>query len=217
MLEQIEEQYKKMQNQYGDKSLDAITFGGKKEKPDICFVFMNPTGKNIASSKEWKGIKSPWVGTKNIWNLFYEVGLLKKETYEEIKNKKAKDWTPSFAEEVYHELEENSVYITNLAKCTQLDARPLKDEVYKKYLKLFFEEMKIVNPKKIILFGNQVSSIILGEKISVSSVRKKEFQKNGFRFYSVYYPVGNGIFNIDKSIEDIKYIRTQSKVYDIIK
>ena len=209
MLESIEEKYRKMQNQYGDKSLDAITFGGKKENPDICFVFMNPTGKNIASSKDWKGIKSPWVGTKNIWYLFYETGYIKKEIYEEIKNKKGIEWTPSFAEEVYQNLENHNVYITNLAKCTQLDARPLKDEVYKKYLKLFFEEIKIVNPKKIILFGNQVSSIILEEKISVSNVRKKEYQKNGFRFYSVYYPVGNGIFNIDKSIEDIKYIRNQ--------
>ena len=26
------------------------------------------------------------------------------------------------------------------------------------------------------------------------------------KFYSVYYPVGNGRFNIDKSIEDIKWI-----------
>ena len=27
-----------------------------------------------------------------------------------------------------------------------------------------------------------------------------------YKFYSVYYPIGNGIFNIDKSIEDILWI-----------
>ena len=68
----------------------------------------------------------------------------------------------------------------------------------------------IINPKVIVLFGNQVSSIVLDEKISVSQVRKKCFIKdiNGtkYKFYSVYYPVGNGRFNIDKSIEDIKWI-----------
>ena len=62
----------------------------------------------------------------------------------------------------------------------------------------------------IILFGNQVSSIVLNKKISVSKVRKQLFEKkingNTYKFYSVYYPVGNGRFNIDKSIEDIKWI-----------
>ena len=55
-----------------------------------------------------------------------------------------------------------------------------------------------------------MSSIILNEKISVSQCRKKLFKKeiNGkeYKFYSVYYPIGNGRFNIDKSIEDIKWI-----------
>ena len=206
MLEELEKEYQTMQNKYGDKSLDSILFGGKKNNPDICFVFMNPTGKNIASSKEWKGIKSPWIGTKNIWNLFYQVGVLSKETLEEIQHKKGKDWTEDFANEVYQELESNNVYITNLAKCTQIDARPLKDEVYRKYLNLFFKELEIVKPKKIILFGNQVSSIVLNEKISVSTTRKKEFIYNNYCFYPVYYPVGNGLFNIDKAIEDIKFI-----------
>ena len=207
MLEELAEKYQRMQQKYGDKNLDAITFGGDTNHPEICFVFMNPTGKNIASQKTWKGMKSPWVGTKNIWKLFYEIGILRKETYEEIQRKKAKEWTEEFAEDVYKEIKDNHVYITNLAKCTQTDAQPLKDEIYKKYLKYFFEEMKIVNPKKIILFGNQVSSIILNQKISVSNTRKKEFVYKEYRFYPVYYPVGNGIFNIDKSIEDIKYIR----------
>ena len=72
---------------------------------------MNPTGKNIASDKSWKGRKSPWLGTKNIWKLFYKVDLL-------------------------------------------------------------FKEINIIKPKIIITFGNQVSSIILNKKISVSENRK---------------------------------------------
>ena len=82
--------------------------------------------------------------------------------------------------------------------------------MYEKYLKLFEKEIEIVNPKVIILFGNQVSRVVLGKKISVSQCRKKVFEKkiNGkvYKFYSVFYPVGNGRFNIDKSIEDILYI-----------
>ena len=107
-----------------------------------------------------------------------------------------------------------------MAKCTQVDARPLPDSVYKEYLELFKQEINIVKPKNIVLFGNQVSSIVLDEKIAVSQVRKKCFTQevNGkeYKFYSVFYPVGNGRFNIDKSIEDIKWIINQNK-YSILK
>jgi len=206
MLEELEKKYQEMQNKYGDPNLDAITFGGCKHNPEICFVFMNPTGRNITANKSWQGIKSPWIGTKNVWTLFHELGILNDELYIDIRNKKGSDWTEKFAEEVYLSIAKNKVYITNLAKCTQPDARTLKDKVFKEYLDLFYEEINIVKPKKIILFGNQVSSIVLNEKISVSTVRKKEFNYKGFKFYSVYYPVGNGFFNIDKAIEDIKYI-----------
>ena len=77
----------------------------------------------------------------------------------------------------------------------------------KNYLKLFKKEIDIVNPKRIILFGNQVSSIVLNEKIKVSEVRKKKFIKDNHEYYSVFYPVGNGIFNMDKAVEDILYIK----------
>ncbi len=152
-FEKLREEYNKLQNKYGDKSLDSIISGGLKTNPDICFVFMNPTGRNIASSKEWKGLKSPWVGTKNVWDLFESIGVIDKEIYLKIKNIKGKEWTPSFAEEVYQNVIEHKTYITNLAKCTQIDARPLRDTIYKKYLDLFFKEIELVNPKVIILFG----------------------------------------------------------------
>ncbi len=213
MLEDLKKEYQKLQNIYGDKSLDSIYFGGQEINPDICFVFMNPTGKNIASSKSWQGPKSPWIGTKNIWDLFYLTELLDKDIYEEIKSKKSSEWTIPFANKVYDNIKKHNIYITNLAKCTQIDARPLKDSIYKEYLSLFEKEIEIINPKVIILFGNQVSSIFLNKKIMVSTSRKVEYTKiinnKKYKCYSVYYPVGNGRFNIDKSIEDIKYIRRQ--------
>ena len=191
-LEDLKKDYDRLQLKYGAKELDSIYNGGECINPDIAFVFMNPTGRNIASSKNWKGLKSPWIGTKNIWTLFYNVGLLDDD------------------------VKKHKVFITNLGKCTQIDARPLPDKVYKEYLNLFKKEMEIVNPKVIILFGNQVSSIVLDEKISVSNVRKKLFVKKinnkDFHFYSVFYPIGNGSFNVDKSIEDIKWIISNMEV-----
>lgn len=174
---------------------------------------MNPTGRNIASSKSWKGLKSPWIGTKNIWDLFYNINLLDTEIYQQIRNKKGKEWTEQFAEVVYEEVKKQKYFITNLGKCTQIDARPLPDSVYLEYLHLLEKEIDIIKPKVIILFGNQVSSIVLNEKISVSQSRKKcylkEINGNQYKCYPVYYPIGNGRFNIDKSIEDINWIIDQ--------
>lgn len=215
-LEDLNREYDKLQLKYGDKSLDSIYNGGFSENPDICFVFMNPTRRNIASNKSWKGLKSPWIGTKNVWDIFYKLNLIDECLYLKIKSIKGKEWTESFALEVYENVKKYKYFITNLAKCTQVDARSLDDNVFKKYLKLFEKEIEIVNPKLIILFGNQVSSIVLNEKISISNCRKKCFIKKinnkEYKFYPVYYPVGNGRFNMDKAIEDIKFIMKSENI-----
>ena len=209
-LQDLNKEYDKLQKKYGAKELNSIYSGGCTDHPNSCFVFMNPTSRNIASSKEWKGLRSPWIGTKNIWDLFYSLDLIDQDLYKEIKQIKGSEWTEAFAEEVYHNVEKHKYFITNLGKCTQIDARELPDSVYLKYLNLLEKEIELIKPTIIILFGNQVSSTVLGQKISVSQVRKKPFIKkiNGtdYKFYSVYYPVGNGRFNIEKSIEDIKWI-----------
>ena len=138
---------------------------------------MNPTGRNIASSKEWKGIKSPWIGTKNIWDLFFNIDLVDEEIYKKIKSIKGSEWTNAFALEVYENVKKHKYFITNLGKCTQVDARELPDSVYTQYLELLKKEINIINPKLIILFGNQVSRVVLGEKIAVSQNRKNALLK----------------------------------------
>ena len=45
---------------------------------------------------------------------------------------------------------------------------------------------------------------------TVSQCRKQSFSKKvgekDYKIYPVYYPIGNGMMNIDKAIEDIKFI-----------
>ena len=215
-IQDLNKEYDKLQLKYGAKELDSIYNGGLEENPDICFVFMNPTGRNIASEKSWKGRKSPWIGTKNIWDLFYSVGLQDEETYKKIKSIKGSEWTEEFADEVYEDVKKHKYFITNLGKCTQVDARVLPNSVYSQYLDLLCKEIEIINPKIIITLGNQVSSILLNKNISVSQCRKQSFPRNiagkNYNVYPVYYPIGNGMMNIDKAIEDLNYIiRTNFK------
>ena len=209
-IKDLNKYYDKLQLEYGEPTLSSIYNGGCESSPDICFVFMNPTGKNVASTKEWKGRRSPWIGTKNIWKLFYNVGLIEKDLFDKIQSMKATEWDEEFADYVYSKVEEKKFYITNLGKCTQIDARPLPDSVLKQYLDLLYKEIDIIKPKKIIVFGNQVSTIFLGKKICVKSVRKEEFKieinQKEYPVYAVFYPIGNGMRNIDLAIEDIKYI-----------
>ena len=209
-ISDLNPEYDKLQQEYGAKELTSIYNGGYTNNPDICFVFMNPTGKNIASSPNWKGRKSPWIGTKNIWKLFYRIGLLDERIYVEIQKRKPQEWDEKFADLVYDDVEQHKYFITNLGKCTQVDARVLPDSVYSQYLDLLCKEIEIINPKIIITLGNQVSSIVLNKNISVSQCRKQSFSRNidgkNYRVYPVYYPIGNGMMNIDKAIEDLNYI-----------
>ena len=108
---------------------------------------MNPTKRNIASKKTWNGLRSPWIGTKNIWDLFKDISVIDETIYKEIRLKKPNDWDSSFVDKLYKEITNKKVFITNLAKCTQIDARPLPDEVLKKYLDLLFKEINIIKPK----------------------------------------------------------------------
>lgn len=207
--QQLLQEYNKLQNIYGEKTLDSITWGGKEESPEICFVFMNPTGRNITADKKWTSIKSPWIGTKNVWKLFFKLNMFDEEIFKEIMKRKPNDWDYTFAEKVYDEVSNRGIYITNLAKCTQVDARPLSNSVFKKYRKLLLEELNIVKPKKIVTFGNQVSAIFLERNISVSKERKNVFEIEilGIRkeVLPTYYPVGQGQRNMNKAVEDIKW------------
>lgn len=202
--------YDTLQKKYGDKNLNSVYGGGCIKSPKVCFVFMNPTAKNIATAKSWKGVRYQWLGTKPIWKFFNKLGLISDELNNEIQNKKAADWTNKFCIEVYNEVKNNRFYITNLAKCTQADARHLSDSVFLEYKKYLLLELEQVNPKKIVFFGNQVSSIMLNQNISVSNCRNQKFNleinNKNFDCYAVYYPVGNGFFNVDKAIEDLNKI-----------
>ena len=44
---------------------------------------------------------------------------------------------------------------------------------------------------------------------TLRSIDDLNINKTKYKVYPVYYPVGNGIFNIDKAIEDIKWIINQ--------
>ena len=213
-MENLIKKYDELQNTYGSKELNSVYGYGKNNKPRAALVFMNPTKRNIATNKSWKGLRAQWLGTKQIWEFLVKCELFSNAIYQEIKTKKPADWTPEFCEKVYDEVKKQGLWITNLAKCTQDDARPLPDSIFLQYKDYLKEELDLIKPQKVFLFGNQVSTIMLDQAISVSQVRQIKYnlkiKNKEFDSYALFYPVGNGRFNQHKAVEDIKVILKQN-------
>jgi hypothetical protein len=206
-LEQLKLEIDKLQQKHGDKNYTALYGTGCIKKLDMMFLFMNPTAKNISVSKDWNGMKAPWLGLKNTWKLMYKLNVISEKTYNIITPMKPIDWTPDFTVKLYEEVAKNKIYLTNLARCTQSDARHVSDIIFRESRDVTLEEIKLLKPKFIIAFGNQVSSNLLQKSIKVSECRKQKYElKIGNEVYDVYptyYPVGMGQRNMSKAIEDI--------------
>ena len=198
----------KLHKLYGCPDLSPIYGAGCINQPKLMFLFMNPTGRNVSANPEWNGLKAPWLGTKNIWRMIYKLGFINTSQHLFIQNSQGKDWTYEFSEQLYKTLRDNGIYITNFAKCTQKDARRMGNKVFKAYLTNIKKEISLVQPKQIVAFGNQVSSILLGKRIKVGHYLNgmEIFEVNGklFKVFPAYYPVGQGMRNMDAAINRIK-------------
>lgn len=208
---QLFDAFDKLQQIHGDKNLLSVYGAGCIKQPKLFLLFMNPTGRNVSCIPWWKWIHAPRLGTKNIWKLFASIWAISEKTFGQIQNMKPADRTEEISLKIYQEIASNGVYISNLAKCTQADARPLKDSVFKEYLSLIREEIECIEPQHIITFGNQVSSIVLEKKVTVSSYTKDDYQilkikDHKYKVYPTFYPVGQGMRNLPHAIERIKYI-----------
>ena len=200
--------FDKLQHIHGDKNLFSVYGAGCTKKPKVFLLFMNPTWRNVSCVKDWKWIRAPRLWTKNIWKLLSAIWAISKKTYVHIQNMKPAERTEQFSLDIYKEIAGNNMYISNLAKCTQTDARPLPDKVFKEYLELIYEEIDYIKPQHIITFGNQVSSIFLQKKVTVSAYGNNDYEtlkiKNHlYTVYPTYYPVGQGMRNLPKAIERI--------------
>jgi len=207
---ELQQNFDKMQTTFGSADLNAAYGGGCENNPRLCLVFVNATARNIATAKTWAGPRYQWLGTKQVWNFLTKAGLFSPDLNAQVQTLKPCEWTEAFCQTVYQEVERQGIYITNLAKCTQADARALSNDVFWAYRELLLAELMLINPQKVVLFGNQVASIVLNQSISVSAHRKQsqplQVGKKCLKCFPVYYPVGNGFFNAAKAVEDLTWV-----------
>jgi len=210
-IEKLKKDFDILHKKHGDKSLCSIYGAGCTKRPKAMFVFMNPTGKNVSATLEWRGMRAPWLGSKPVWRFFYDLGFLSGAIFEKVHTMKSFEWNEDFSFSLYKDVAGRGGFITNLAKCTQIDARPLPNNVFVDYLPSIFEEIATVLPQNIFTFGNQVSSVLLGKNLSVGDYKNKEKEilvigKKQFDVYPTWYPVGQGTRNMPLAIARVKKI-----------
>lgn len=204
------------QQYYGDHTLDAISGAGQIKQPKIALVFINPTHRNISTSPTWDGLKAPWIGCANIWQLFADARLISQEVNQAIQAAKT-NWSEQFALDAYSHVASQELYITNIVKWAGLDAKLPEREKIKLYAPLLTEELRIVQPEWIIAFGQLTFDGLLrelGVKAQANFGALNELMLDTDIVQSIrteigeiipcYFPVGQGIKNRAKAVEILK-------------
>jgi len=83
-IEHLKKNVDQLQKKHGSKSHYAIYGAGCIKNPKVLFLFMNPTSRNYSTELDWKGIRAPWIGTKNIWKMFFQLEFLEEDTFNKI-------------------------------------------------------------------------------------------------------------------------------------
>lgn len=218
-LAQINEQVEAIsQRHYADHQLDAVSGAGSIDHPRLALVFINPTHRNISTDKMWRGLKAPWIGCANIWQMFADSTLIDTSLNQKIQRARA-NWSESFAREVYNHIAARGLYITNIVKWAGLDARlPERDKV-RLYSPILIEELQLIRARYVVTFGQLTFDSMLRElhvKSSQSFGALNERMLGSGQIESVqtevgevvpcYFPVGQGTKNKAKAIEILKLV-----------
>lgn len=175
--------------------LQHILGGGKEHNPQIMFVFINPTARNITSKTNYVGKRVPHIGTKEIWKTFIAARLLDDKILD-------KNYDAEF---VYNKVAEKGFYFTNLVKCTKENAELPKMKLVNDKIELLYKEIDIVKTKLIVAFGTLPFQSLTGQKLKLSDhfkeqikskklllYKTKEFFGKKYNIWPCYFPVGRG-------------------------
>lgn len=209
-LTTLHNEFDTLQLTHWETTLNSVYGAGAISKPKICLMFMNPTARNISCLPDWQWMRAPRVWFKQTRKMIHDLWFISDEIFAKTQWSSTQR-SPSFVNELYTHLAEKWIYITNLAKCTQSDAKQLPDSTFKAYIPSIYTELTLLQPQHIITFWNQVSSILLEKKVNVSSYENNmhellEIENISYKVYPCRYPVGMWYRNIEKAKARIQSI-----------
>ena len=189
-------------NNFPENELMPIFGNGKTLNPEIMFVFINPTARNISSGKSWKGPRFPFIGTKQVWRVFHKAGLLDDRLMEKINSDS--NWSLDFTSKVLDFFKRHGFYFTNIVKHTGKDATLPDSKKINMFLPVLLKEIEIVQPKHIITFGLMPFEKLTKQKIKLSEYHKDAIKNKKLKYFDLqvnsvktkvipcYFPVGRG-------------------------
>jgi len=114
-------------------------------------------------------------------------------------------------------LERSQVYIANVLKCRPPQNRdPLPDEI--EICKPFLlKQIKIIGPKVVCTLGRFATQVILDKNASISKVRGKRFDGNGYYIFPIYHPAAalyqrTNIVNLKADFLKLKEILSEKTI-----
>jgi uracil-DNA glycosylase len=182
--------------------LMPIVGNGKTNRPDVMFVFINPTIRNSSSDPSWKGPRFPFIGTKQVWRIFHRAGFFDDALMQEIE--KNKSWSLDLTTRVLAFLRDHSIYLTNIVKWTGEDATLPDAKKIKLFLPILQEEIGIVKPRRIVTFGLIPFAHLTKETIKLKEYYEQSIKRNSLQEYKAeingaavnvipcYFPIGRG-------------------------
>lgn len=181
-------------------SLPDVTGGGQVDRPDFALVFINPTIRNASTHSAWRGIRHPWIGTRPVWKVLKNGGVLKDSVFDEVAMRRV--WDEEFAARIYTGVAMDRAYITNLVKWTGPNGDLPTVQMVRAFAALTRRELEIVQPRVVIAFGSMPFRALGGQSVRLGGIldiaRTGSRIPNAFVFdteipmFPCYFPVGRG-------------------------
>ncbi|MEX1061804.1 MAG: uracil-DNA glycosylase family protein [Patescibacteria group bacterium] len=195
-------------------NLKPILGGGKDNRPEIMFVFINPTYRNISAHPAWSGPRYPFIGTREVWRIFNRAGFLPSNLMKKIES--FIPWPVGLAEELEEFLKEEGLYLTNLVKWTGEDSTLPDFKKIALFRPLLLREIELVEPRYIVAFGLLPFKHLTGKTIKMGDYYGEVKATGRLAAYPLqeafstgqvipcYFPVGRG--NPKRAVEILKLL-----------
>ncbi len=166
--------------------------------PKLMLILINPTHRNVSAHHGYHGPRFPFIGVRQFWRVLAEGGLIDQKVARSLPLRSG--WNSKHTKLVQRELIRNKLFLTNVVKCCYDYSAYPSGRVIKDQTKLLAEEIRIVNPKKIVAFGGLVYKTLTGRNVKLSKYwygqkREKVCEATLERRTPIvpcYFPIGRG-------------------------
>lgn len=179
-----------------DKNLLQHIHGFGALNPKLMLILVNPTYRNLSSNPKYKGARFPFIGVRQFWKVLADGGLINRMVAENLPTRA--EWKNEHTERVQKELIRKKLFLTNVVKCCYSHSSYPSGRVIDSQLKLLKEEIRIVNPKKIMAFGALVYKTLTGRNIKLSDyssnsgIESEKISGLDIPILPCCFPVGRG-------------------------